>query len=203
VPQITAVKPQKNKKRVNIYLDGKFGFGIDYENFIKLGLKVEQELNEADIEKIIKEAEYAKIKDKIIRYATIRPRSKKEVEVWMIKKKVHASIKKDLFRMLKKLELLDDSAFATWWIKQRLDFKPRGKKALFSELMKKGVDRKIIKEELSKITIDEASLAKELVKRRSYKWEKYKGEKRSKKIQDYLARKGFNWDVVKQVVESN
>ena len=44
MPIITAIKSQKKKERVNVYLDDKFGFGIDLENFIKLGLKVEQEL---------------------------------------------------------------------------------------------------------------------------------------------------------------
>ena len=32
MPRISAISPQKNGKRVNIYLDGKFGFGIDLEN---------------------------------------------------------------------------------------------------------------------------------------------------------------------------
>ena len=42
MPIITAIKPQKNKKRVNIHLERKFGFGIELENFVKFGLKVEQ-----------------------------------------------------------------------------------------------------------------------------------------------------------------
>jgi len=40
MPVITSIKAQKNQKRVNIYLDGKFSFGLDLENFMKLQLKV-------------------------------------------------------------------------------------------------------------------------------------------------------------------
>ena len=48
MPTITSIKPQRNQKRVNIYLDGKFGFGIDLENLVTLRLRVEQELTEEE-----------------------------------------------------------------------------------------------------------------------------------------------------------
>src|SRR4030065_449628 len=51
MPVITSIKPQKYTKRVNIYLDGKFGFGIDLVNFVKLGLRVEQSLDDEEIAK--------------------------------------------------------------------------------------------------------------------------------------------------------
>jgi len=60
MPVITQIKSQKNKKRVNVYLDGKYGFGIDLENFMKMGLKVEQELSEKEISEILKKAEFQK-----------------------------------------------------------------------------------------------------------------------------------------------
>ena len=50
---ITAIKSQKNNKRVNVYLDNAFGFGIDLENFVKAGLKVDQELSDKEIEEIV------------------------------------------------------------------------------------------------------------------------------------------------------
>jgi len=68
MPQITAIKPQKNQKRVNIYLDDKFGFGLDLENFLKLGLKVEQELSDAEVAEIIKKAEFQKTYDKVCKF---------------------------------------------------------------------------------------------------------------------------------------
>jgi len=92
MPIITSIKPQKNLtaraggKRVNIYLDGKFGFGIDLENFVKLGLKVEQVLSEDEVKSIIQKSDSQKISDKIINFATLRPRSEKEVELWLLRK---------------------------------------------------------------------------------------------------------------------
>jgi regulatory protein len=79
MPQVSDIKPQKNKKRVNIYLDGKFAFGIDLDNLVKLDLKVEQELSDEEVADIIKKAEFQKTLDKLLRFATLRPRSEKEI----------------------------------------------------------------------------------------------------------------------------
>jgi SOS response regulatory protein OraA/RecX len=67
--------------------------------------------------------------------------------------------------------------------------------------MKKGVDKKVIEEALSQKDIDEEKMAKKLIKKRSYKWEKYKGQEKRKKMADFLARKGFNWDVIKPILK--
>jgi len=201
VPIITAIKPQKNKKRVNIHLDGKFGFGIDLENFVKLGLKVEQELTEEEIEEIIKKAEFQKTYDKLARFAILRPRSEKEINDWLKKHKVHKSLHKGLFNRLKRLELIDDRKFAQWWVEQRTTFRPRGKRALGFELRQKGIDRDLINQILSEAKIDEQKIASQLLKKKKYKWEKLGKLKARKKMSEFLARKGFSWTVIKESID--
>lgn len=201
MPIITAIKPQKNKKRVNVYLDGKFGFGIDLENLMKLALKVEQELTEKEIEEIVRKAEFQKTYDKLVRFATLRPRSEKEVNLWLRKHKVHKSLHKELFNKLKRLELLDDKKFAQWWIEQRTTFRPRGKRALFAELRQKGIDRDLIKEILDEVEIDEEKIARQLLEKKRYKWEKLPKFEAKKKMSEFLARKGFGWEIIKQAIK--
>lgn len=200
MPTITSIKPQKNKKRVNVYLDGKFAFGIDLENYMKLNLKVEDEYSEEEIAKIVKKAEFQKTYDKLLRYTTLRPRSKKEIDMWLKRKKVHESLYKGLFNRLKRLELLDDTKFAKWWVDQRNTFRPRGKRALYAELRQKGIDRKIIDKVLSAIDIDEIKIAAKLLSNKNYKWRRLKGLDKKKKMSDFLARKGFSWSVIKEVL---
>lgn len=201
MPIITAIKPQKNKKRVNVYLDGKFGFGIDLENLMKLALKVEQELTEKEIEEIVRKAEFQKTYDKLVRFATLRPRSEKEVNLWLRKHKVHKSLHKELFNKLKRLELLDDKKFAQWWIEQRTTFRPRGKRALFAELRQKGINRDLIKEILDEVEIDEEKIARQLLEKKRYKWEKLPKFEAKKKMSEFLARKGFGWEIIKQAIK--
>src|SRR4030066_2340490 len=101
MPVITGIKQQKNKNRVNVYLDDKFGFGIDLDNFVLLHLKVDQELTEKEIEEIVKKAEFQKTYDKLLRFAMVRPRSEKEFHFWFRKHGVHNSMQDELFNRIK------------------------------------------------------------------------------------------------------
>lgn len=201
MPVITAIKSQKSKKRVNIYLDDKFGFGLDLETLVKYGLKVGQELSDEEIEKIVKKAEFQKVYDKILRFATLRPRSEKEFRNWLKKYKVHESLHKELFNRLKRLELFDDIKFAKWWIGQRLQFKFKSKKELEYELRIKGIDRNIIEDVLSEVEIDETKIAKGLLEKKKYKWEKLSKLEAKKKMSEFLGRKGFGWDIIRKIID--
>jgi regulatory protein len=176
-----------------VYLDGRFSFGIDLENLVRLNLKIEQEYSEKEIKEIVKKAEF--------QYSTLRPRSKREVEMWLKKYKVHESLHDELFNKLKRLELIDDTEFAKWWVEQRITFRPRGKRALVAELRQKGIDRYIIDEVLTETDIDEKKMAKKLLERRKYKWERLNKLEARKKKSDFLARKGFGWEIIKQLVK--
>jgi regulatory protein len=200
VPIVTALKPQKNGKRVNVYLDDKFGFGIDLDNLVKSGIKVEKEFSEKEIAEIIKKAELAIAYEKLLRFASLRPRSEKEINDWLNRKKVHLSLHKELFRRLKHLELVDDTAFAKWWIDQRTAFRPKGKRALMVELRQKGIRRDIIESALSDSPIDEEKIARDLIKKRAYKWTNLPSREAKIKKSRFLAGKGFSWETIEKVL---
>jgi regulatory protein len=200
MPTITSIKPQKNRKRVNVYLDGKFGFGIDLENFVKLGLKVEQELSDEEVAKIVKKAEFHKTLDKLLRFATLRPRSEKEVGDWLKRKKIHKSLYEDLFNRLNRLELVGDKKFAKWWVEQRQAFRPKSLRMMNQELRIKGVDKETIKEVLANMKIDEEKIARELLEKKAYKWKNLPKREAWQKMSAFLARKGFGWEVIKRVL---
>jgi regulatory protein len=202
MPVITQIKPQKRKARVNVYLDGKFSFGIDLDNFVKLGLKIGRELTDSEVVKIVKKAEFQKTLDKLLRFATLRSRSKKEVDDWLRRKKVHKSICKSLFDRLKHFNLIDDEAFATWWVGQRMRFKPKPKKILKQELLLKGIDKEIIRKVLEETRVDEVKVARKLLQKNVYKWERYKKAVKRQKAGQYLLRKGFSWDNVKKALDA-
>jgi regulatory protein len=198
---VTQIKSQKNNKRVNVYLDEKFAFGLDLENYMKLGLKVGQELSEKEAKTIINKAEFQKTLDKLLRFATLRPRSEKEVKDRLIKYKVHESLYKKLFNKLKRLGLLNDEKFAQWWIDQRLQFRYKSRRELEYELRAKGIDREIISQLINKSISQEKEIemAKKLVDKKKYKWDKLPKTEKKRKIREFLGRKGFGWDVVREV----
>ncbi|PIZ48491.1 hypothetical protein COY29_03640 [Candidatus Woesebacteria bacterium CG_4_10_14_0_2_um_filter_39_14] len=201
VPIITSIKSQKKKDRVNIYLDDKFGFGLDLENLVKLGLKVDQELTDEEIADIVKKAEFQKTLDKLLRFATLRPRSEKEIKDWLKRKKVHISLFDKLLKRLRQLSLLDDEKFAKWWVEQRQSFRPKPKRILNNELWIKGINNEIIKKVLGEEEINEEKMARELLKKKMYKWKNLEGFELRQKMSQYLAQKGFSWEIVEKVVK--
>lgn len=198
---ITSIKPQRNKKRVNIFLDGKFAFGLDLETFVKLNLKIESEFSEEKIGEIVKKAEFAKVYGKILMFASLRPRSRKEFERWLTKHKVHNSLHETLFNKLKRFEFLDDEKFAKWWVEQRLQFKSKSKRELIQELRIKGISKNAIDDVFSKLDINEESSARKLLKKNKHKWERLSDFEAKKKAFAYLGRKGFSWDVIRKVTK--
>jgi len=201
VARVTSIKPQRNKKRVNIYLDDKFGFGLDLENFMKLHLKVDQELTGDEIQQIVKTAEFQKTLDRILAFGMLRPRSEREFKDWMKRKKVHESMETDLFNKLKHFELLDDGKFAKWWVDQRTQFRKKSKKVIKQELQIKGIDREIIEEVLAESQIDEPKLILEVLNKRAYRWEKLPEKERRQKITEYLLRNGFDWGEIETAID--
>ncbi len=200
---ITSVTAQKNQKRVNIFLDGEYSFSLDLDNFGQLGLKVGRELNQEEINEIIKKSELQKALDKTLNFAMRRPRSNKEIKDYFRRNEIDISIHQNIIDRLIRLELLDDQKFAKWWVEQRLQFKNKSKKDITFELKQKGIDSQTIKNILDDSEIDELKIAKELIKKRSYKWQKYDEKIRKQKISQYLAGKGFNWDIINNVVDIN
>jgi len=201
MPVITSIKQQKRKSRVNVYLDDEFGFGIDLDNFVLLHLKVDQELTQEEVEKIVRKAEFQKTLDKLLRFAMVRPRSEKEVRDYFKRKQVHESIAGELFGKLKHFELLDDLKFAKWWVEQRQNFRPKPKRILTQELMMKGIKKEIINKILGEEEVDEEKLAKGILEKKAYKWNNLPTREAKQKMSQYLTGKGFRWDVIEKVVK--
>lgn len=223
--EITKIKAQKNKKRVNIYLDGKFAFPLDADNFLQAGLKVGQELTEKQVEDLIFKNEFQKLLDRVFRLISRRPRSEKEVRDYLMRRnwKLETRISKKsreasnwklresrqtakdkiingIIKELKKRKLVDDSAFASWWIEQRSTFRPRGKFGLTMELRQKGVDEEIIKKVIDE-KVDELPLAKKLAQKKLKAYKNLPREERWQKLSAFLSRRGFSWPVIKQVID--
>ncbi len=198
MPQITKIKAQKNKKRVNIYLDGKFAFGLDADNFLKAGLRLNQKLTQKQVDDLIFKNEFQKLLDRTLRLISRRPRSEKEIRDYLKKKKTSPKVIEEVIKKLKQLRQINDKEFAKWWVDQRTTFRPRGKFGLTMELRQKGIDKEIIRKAVEKM--DELPLAEKLAQKKAKSLKNLPREERYQKLSAYLARRGFSWETIKKVV---
>ncbi len=200
MPVITSVKTKKNKSIIDIHFDNGSKLSVDIETFVKLKLKVGEVLSSDDIDKIKKESEFQTVYDKILRFTSLRPRSKKEIEFWLNKHRIQKNLHNELFNRLKRLDLLNDKKFAIWWVDQRNTFRPKPRKILEQELIIKGIDKEIINEVLNELGIDEILSAKRILESKEYLWKDLFGFQKRVKMSNFLQRKGFSWDVIRRVV---
>src|SRR4051812_8380817 len=142
--RITALETQThNSDRINLYVDGRFLLGLSAELMLTRGLHLDQELTEADLNELqFAEARQQAI-ERAINYLSFRPRSEGEVRRHLRKKETPSELIDEVIEHLKRLDYLNDKAFATFWVENRDQFNPKGSQALRSELALKGVEREI------------------------------------------------------------
>ncbi len=215
--KITSVEPQKNNPhRFNIFLDGQFAFGADEDLVVERRLVLGKEINPGDMEKILSEAEVGKLVEKVYGLLNVRYRSEKEIRDYMRNLSFKRKIKdKDelsevvieaLIEKLKKRDLINDLRFAKEWVQARRKSKQKGINALKSELFQKGINREIVDEVLSAENSDasaEETLAKDALEKKIRIWKNLPEMEFKQKALSFLMRKGFNYDLAKQVVENS
>ena len=200
MPLITSIKFQKNKKRANVYVDGKFSFSIDSFNLLKFGLKEGRKISEERILEVVKKAEGEKIWEKLLRFVSFRQRTEKEIRDWFKRKELPNILFERYLKKLKKLDLVDDKRFAYSFVQDRLSFNPKPKKVLIFELLKKGVSREIAEEVLESFDINEESQARELLAKYKSKWKGLNLTLAWQKKMRFLLGKGYSFEIVKRIV---
>jgi len=203
VPQITDIKRQKkNPKRFSVYIDGKFSFGLDADNLVKSGLEVSQEISQEEIEKMVKENEFFKIYEQVLKFFSYRPRSEKELRDWFKKKEVGEEVQKLICQKLKQVGLLNDEEFAKWWIEQRTAFRPSGLRLLALELRQKGISKDLISKLLNCYIPKDAEyeLAKKAVEKKLKSLRHLSDLELRKKLGAFLSRRGFSFAVIKKII---
>ena len=198
--KISQISPQKTQKRVNIYLDGKFAFGLDVDNFVKSSLTVGQELTDQQVEELVFKNEFQKFYDRVVRFIAVRPRSQKEITDYLKRKKTPEKLVEKIVGRLAEGGLIDDEAFARWWIEQRVTFRPKGKRALLAELGQKGIDREI-SERIIGEEIDEMALAQKAAEKKLRVLKNLPAPELRQKMTNFLLTRGFSWETVKKIVD--
>jgi regulatory protein len=198
---ITALVAQKkNPDRVNVYLDGKFAFGLAAIEAVRL--RRGQVLTEADIERLQTADDVEKAREKALRFLGNRPRSEWEVRQNLLKAGYGNETLDRVLNRLRGVGLVDDAAFVRYWIDNRSQFNPRGEVALRQELRRKGVDREVIDAVLeeSEHAEDQAAVQAALAKADRYR--QLPRQEFAQKLGAYLARRGFNYETVREAVQT-
>ncbi len=140
--------------------------------------------------------------DAAVRFLGPRPRSVAEIQRRLRTKRFDDDAIDRAIDKLRAQGYIDDEAFARYWVEQRDTHRPRGERAIVSELMQKGISREVIDVVVRERGSDaEVERAREAIRRPLTRWLTLSEVDRKRKIQQYLAQRGFSYDTIDEVIE--
>ena len=195
--KVTALKVQKHHpNRVNVYLDNEFSFGLS--RITAAWLQVGQELSRTKIAKLQAEDQREVAYMQALRFLDYRPRSRAELRKNLEKHAIPTDVITDVFKRLERSGLVNDERFAQDWVENRSEFRPRSRRALAFELHQRGLDDSAIEKALE--GLNEEALAYQAAAKQARRFEGLQLRDFSNKLGSFLARRGFSYEVIKQVV---
>jgi regulatory protein len=197
---ITALRAQeRDNERVNVFIDGAFALGVSLTTLTREGLFVGKVLDEAAWVRLESSESSDKALQAALRFLELRPRSLAEVRERLRRKSYGPEAIEAALSRLSETGLLDDQAFSRFWVEARQGSQPRGKLALRSELLRKGIDRATIDETLAEQggADDERARAETLARKVLHKYREAPDKQSfQRRLGGFLQRRGFAPDVV-------
>lgn len=196
---ITKITPQKKRKnRYNIYVNDEFFEGLDENTIAIHNLYEGKDLTKEKIEKIRQTEIKEKLNDRVINLISKFPKTEYELKNYIRKKGYSETIAEEEIERLKKYDLINDKKYAKRYVETNRKY---SKRMLRKKLYKKGINNKIINKILDNPKIEKKE--KKILKKNALKkWKRLKDkENKKKKLFQYLARKGFDFDDIYNTVE--
>ncbi len=198
MPRITRLRQQSGRRNgwVMVYLDDEPALEIDLN--LAASLHVGQDLSVASIAALRADAGYQRALARALHFLGYRARSEAELKAKLAEWEVDPGTATQVLSRLRQLKLVDDEAFAAWWIESRGRQAPRSRRALSVELRQKGLADELIRESLGEV--DEAEQALRLAQARAPRLAGLDRRDFERRLGGVLARRGFGGDAIRQAL---
>lgn len=196
---VTALTPQRNSGRLNLYVDGVFLFGVDAEIAAQLGLVAGQEVDRARLESARSLDEEKRARDRALTYLAARPHTRAELARKLAQRQFGAEAISRALEYLAQRGWLDDAAFARQYVQEHRSGRgARGQRRLAQELRRKGVAPDLVQAVLAESFAGDEGLdeAAALVRSRLARMSGLDRRTAYRRLAAFLARRGFGHQVI-------
>lgn len=194
---ITDITPQKKRSGYyNIFVDDKYAFSVSDLQLSNFDLSIGKEYSETELVTLVENATISKAYTRCLEYIIRRRRSEQEIRDYLKRKEFVEGAIDEVVKRLIRENYINDREFASAWIADRNLIKPRSKRVLQLELIKKGIDREIIQ-----AAIEQQSVEDELDNLRKIAEKKLPRMRDKNKLMSYLVGLGFGYGQVREVVD--
>jgi regulatory protein len=206
---ITRIKRLRGKRqRYSVFLEGAPALEVSDWTIGKCGLRTGDDLDEPTIDKIKSTEAETQAKNNAINYLSYRQRSSKEIIDHLIKKGFTRACAQDVTRQLQTMHMVNDLEFARAFVRDRLKRRPTGQALLKMQLLSKGMTStmadtvlaELISPQNQQASALQAAQRKLLLTKNSKS--NLDGEKRKKRLLDFLLRRGFSYEIALKTIRT-
>ncbi len=140
---------RKRRSGVEILFDDNSKILVDYRVVVDNGLRKNDDLTSEQVNNLLAQSEKLKLKDSAFRLLGMRHHSQYEITQKLIRKGFERQNVESLLNEFVGKGFLNDAEFAKAYLNERLNKKRVGLNKIRAELIKKGINQKIIEDLLS------------------------------------------------------
>lgn len=197
--KITDICPQqKNKTRVSVFVDGEYSFSLDAADALRLGVKVDAQITEKDIEIYNLESNLSKAKAKAFDIVTRKAVTERELRTKLADKGYDNIICDIVIETMREYNYINDIDYCQRFFEYGAE-KGWGKAKICFELKRRGVDEKIIYDAVSEFDdCPEERIYQILCSK--FNTTDFDDIKQKQKAIRFFASRGFDFDSIKRAI---
>lgn len=198
--EITAIEVQKrDKRRCNVYVDGRFCCGLTAETVVKNRLKVGDIITPQRLSEMQMESEKNTALDKALTHLAATRKTERQIRIFLSKKGYLPEVIAYVLEKLRAYGFLDDSDYAQAYAEQAAAKK--GSKWIRMQLKNKGVGEESIERALESIPQESQEEATSILLNK-YMRGKTADTPTLQKAYRHLAGKGFDYEIIRAALRA-
>jgi regulatory protein len=196
---ITAIAKQKRRPRVDIFVDGRLALSISVALALQSGLKHGDVVTAERLEALRQADERQRAHEAALRLLAYRPRSEAELRGRLTRRGLPPGVVQETMERLREQGLLNDDAFARYWVDARQQSSPRGRLLLRRELLAKGIGVETAAQALA--TVAEEEIARRAAEKKARSLHDLDYATFRRRLGQFLLRRGFSYETARALVE--
>lgn len=200
--QVTNISYSKSKEVFEVVFEDKSKLLLNYNIFEKYKVSVDMDFSETEIQEMKYFSDIERAKSRAINYISGKLKTKYEVRLKLKEKDFTEDIIDEVIDILEKEEYLNDRLYCEVFIEDKKQLNGYGKNKIKSLLIQKGVSKSVFEDFLDEFEYEEEfdNALKMGIKKLNLLSNEEDIFKKKQKLINYLAYRGFSFDVINDVL---
>ena len=200
--QVTNISYSKSKEVFEVVFEDETKLLLNYNIFEKYKVSVDMDFSETEIQEMKYFSDIERAKSRAINYISGKLKTKYEVKLKLKEKDFTEDIIDEVIDILEKEEYLNDRLYCEVFIEDKKQLNGYGKNKIKSLLIQKGISKSVFEDFLDEFEYEEEfdNALKMGIKKLNLLSNEEDIFKKKQKLINYLAYRGFSFDVINDVL---